>query len=108
MPVERLGPGHFRQRGSSHLTVADDSNGNEFARLFLKTGIEVSAVSDFQFEAWRKLALNYAGAVPALVLKPASVAQRTPIADIMRALVPECIVVGRAEGADLDDSLIEA
>jgi 2-dehydropantoate 2-reductase len=108
MPVERIGPGHFRQRGNGHLTVAADFNGDEFARLFLNTGIDVSTTSDFQSEAWRKLALNCAGAVSALVLKPAAIAQRTPIANIMKALVRECIVVGRAEGADLDDSLVES
>jgi 2-dehydropantoate 2-reductase len=108
MPVERVGPGHFRQRSDGHLTVPADFNGKEFAGLFLETGIEVSTTSDFQSAAWRKLALNCAGAVSALVLKPAAIVRRAPIADIMKALVQECVAVGRAEGADLDDSLIES
>jgi 2-dehydropantoate 2-reductase len=56
---------------------------------------------------WRKLALNCAGAVSALTLKPAGIAVSEGIGDIMRALVHECIAVGRAEGAVLDDALVE-
>jgi 2-dehydropantoate 2-reductase len=108
MPVERDAPGYFRQRRAGRLTIPANANGEEFARLFHKTGIEVILTSDFQSEVWRKLAVNCAGAVSALILKPASISQRPPIADIMRSLVRECVGVGRAEGASLDDSLVES
>jgi 2-dehydropantoate 2-reductase len=107
MPVEREAPGFFRQRGDGKCTVPAKPSGEEFARLFDKTGIEVVLASDFQTALWRKLAVNCAGAISALVLKPASIVQRPQIADLMRSLIRECIVVGRAEGASLDDSLVE-
>ncbi|HEV2328034.1 MAG TPA: 2-dehydropantoate 2-reductase [Verrucomicrobiae bacterium] len=107
MPVEREAPGYFRQRRAGDCTVPANSNGEEFARLFDKTGIEVVLASDFQTALWRKLAINCAGAVSALVLKPASISRRPDMADIIRGLVRECVVVGRAEGAALDDSLVE-
>ena len=107
LPAERLAPGHIRQRRDGVLTVPDDANGRDFARLFLTTGIAVRTTADFQSEAWRKLALNCAGAVSALTLRPAGIAAAEPIADIMRALVRECIAVGRAVGANLDDGLVE-
>jgi 2-dehydropantoate 2-reductase len=108
LPAERVAPGHVRQRGDSKLTVPADANGRAFAQLFLNTGLAVSTTLDFRSDAWRKLALNCAGAVSALILKPAGIASSEPIGDIMRALVRECIEVGRAEGATLDDALIEA
>ncbi|HLB99121.1 MAG TPA: 2-dehydropantoate 2-reductase [Acetobacteraceae bacterium] len=108
MPVERIAPGYLRQRGTGRFTVAADANGKAFAGLFLNTGIEVVITPDFRSAAWRKLAVNCAGAVSALVLKPAGIAQRAPVAEVMRALVRECIAVGRAEGAELEDSLVEA
>jgi 2-dehydropantoate 2-reductase len=108
MPVERQAPGYFRQRRSGRLTIPANPNGEEFSHLFHKTGIEVVLTSDFQSEVWRKLAINCAGAVSALILKPASIVQQPPIADIMRSLIRECIAVGRAEGASLDDSLVES
>ena len=108
LPVEREAPGYFRQRRAGYLTVPANANGEEFARLFQKTGLEVNLTSDFQTALWRKLAINCAGAVSALVLKPALIVHQPPVADIMRSLVRECIAVGRAEGASLDDSLVDS
>jgi 2-dehydropantoate 2-reductase len=108
LPAERGAPGQVRQRGDGLLTVPADANGEAFAGLFRGTGLMVSSTTDFRSHAWRKLALNCAGAVSALVLQPAGIAMREPIADIMRSLVRECVAVGRAEGAVLDASLVEA
>jgi 2-dehydropantoate 2-reductase len=107
LPAERLETGHIWQRRDGTLTVRADSNGNDFARLFASTRLAVVTVADFPTHAWRKLALNCAGAVPALTLRPAGIASSKPIADIMRALVRECVAVGRADGAALDDALVE-
>lgn len=108
MPVEREAPGLFRQRRAGLFTVPANSNGEEFARLFDNTGIEIVLEPDFQTALWRKLAINCAGAVSALVLKPSSIARQPQIAGIMRSLVRECVAVGRAEGASLDDSVVES
>jgi len=108
MPVERKAPGVFLQRRAGHITIPANSNGEEFARLFDKTGIEVALATDFQTALWHKLAINCAGAISALVLRPALITHRPHIADMMRSLVRECITVGRAEGASLDDSVIES
>ena len=107
LPAERMGPGHVLQRRDGQLTVPWDANGRDFAQLFLTTGLVVCTTSDFRSQAWRKLAVNCAGAVSALILKPAGIAAHEPIGGIMRALVRECITVGRAEGAILADSLVE-
>jgi 2-dehydropantoate 2-reductase len=107
LPAERSAPGHVWQRRDGSLTVPDDSDGRDFARLFLTTGFTVVTTPDFRSLSWRKLALNCAGAVPALTLRPAGIALVEAIGDIMRDLVRECIAVGRAAGAILDDSLVE-
>ncbi len=80
---------------------------SDFIASLNSAGLTVTTTPDFRSHAWRKLALNCAGAVSALVLKPAGIAAREPIADIMRSLVRECIAVGRAEGAILDDDWVE-
>jgi len=107
LPAERVAPGHVRQRGDGRLTVPADANGTDFARLFLTTGLTVVTTGDFRSQAWRKLAVNCAGAVSALTLQPAGIAASEPIAAIMRDLVRECIAVGRAEGAVLPDSVLD-
>ncbi len=106
--AERSGPGRIRQRKPAWLMVPDTGAGRSFAGLFGRTRIDVRTTDDFCTEAWRKLALNCAGALSAILLKPAGIVQIDAIADVMRGLVRECISVGRAEGARLEDELVEA
>ncbi|WP_165190773.1 2-dehydropantoate 2-reductase [Caulobacter soli] len=105
IPAERSAPGRVRQRRDGTILVPDGEAGEALVALFAHTPIAVSTTSDFKTAAWKKLALNCAGAVNALTLKPAGVARREPIAEIMKALVGECVAVGRAQGATLPDDL---
>lgn len=105
IPAERSAPGRVLQRRNGWIKVPAGGAGEDFAGLFAHTPIAVEGVEDFTTEAWKKLALNCAGAVNALTLKPAVVAHDEGAAQVMRALVRECVAVGRAEGADLSDDL---
>jgi 2-dehydropantoate 2-reductase len=105
IPAERSAPGRVRQRRDGSILVPEGAAGQAFVGLFAHTPIDVATTPDFKTAAWKKLALNCAGAVNALTLRPAGVARREPVADIMRALVGECVAVGRAEGADLPSDL---
>lgn len=105
IPAERSAPGQVRQRRNGSMVVPTGEHGEAFAQLFAHSPIAVRTTDDWPTVAWRKLAINCAGAVSALTLKPAGIAQDPEIAELMRALVRECIAVGRAEGADLPDTL---
>jgi len=105
IPAERAAPGRIRQRRDGTILVPEGAAGEAFVALLAHTPIAAATTADFKTAAWKKLALNCAGAVNALTLQPSGVAAREPIADIMRALVGECVAVGRAEGADLPDDL---
>jgi 2-dehydropantoate 2-reductase len=107
LPAERLAPGHVHQRRRGTLIVPDGEAGRGFVALFEGAGLDVSTSADFRTQAWRKLVVNSAGAVSALTLKPAGIARDEAIGDIMLALMRECLAVGRAEGAVLEDSLPE-
>lgn len=107
VPCERASPSSMRQRAPGKLTVSDDALGRSFAPLFAGTSFEVSLTADFRSAAWRKLCLNCAGVLPALLLRPAGIMRDEGIGSVSRQLVRECIAVGRAEGAVLDDSLVE-
>ncbi|MCR5870276.1 hypothetical protein LRS12_05770 [Sphingomonas sp. J344] len=99
------------QRRSGSLTVPNDPAGTAFAALFAHSPIDTILTDDWQSAAWRKLAINCAGAVNALTLQPSGIARDAEAAELMRALIRECIAVGRAEGAtlpdDLPDSIVE-
>ncbi|PKP85980.1 MAG: 2-dehydropantoate 2-reductase [Alphaproteobacteria bacterium HGW-Alphaproteobacteria-16] len=107
IPAERHAPGHVVQRRTGTMTVPSGTAGAAFAALFAHSPIALDQTDDWLSAAWRKLAINCAGAVNALTLRPAEVAHDPDVAALMRGLVRECIAVGRAEGADLDDALAD-
>jgi 2-dehydropantoate 2-reductase len=106
-PAQRLSPGRLRQRGPAILIVPQGDAGESFMDLFAATPIKVSQTADIRSELWKKLCVNSAAAPGTVLLLPAVIARRAGIADIMRGMVRECIAVGRAEGAVMDDGLVD-
>jgi len=105
LPADRTAPGRTVQRGPAHLVVPAGDNGAAFLALFEHANFDAKQTDDFATAVWRKLCLNCAGAVSAVLLKPAGIAHHDGVAEIMRTLVRECVAVGRAEGATLPDSI---
>lgn len=108
IPTERTAPGRILQRRMGTILVPEGREGEAFVALFAATPIAVSTTGDFVTAAWRKLAINCAGIVNALTMRPAEVTNDPGVAEAMRALVRECIAVGRAEGAELPDGLADS
>lgn len=106
IPAERDAPGRVRQRREGVIVVPKGRDGADFTGLFAHTKLRVSTDADFKSVLWRKLCVNCAGAVNGIALKPHVIARDPDIADYMRGLVAECVAVGRAEGADLDDDIV--
>lgn len=107
IPAERMAPGAIVQRRTGSMVVPAGANGEAFARLFAHTPIDVHTTEDWLSAAWRKLAINCAGAVNALTLKPAGIFADPDVAKLARGMVRECVAVGRAEGACLPDTLTD-
>jgi 2-dehydropantoate 2-reductase len=107
IPAERTAPGRILQRLNGAIVVPAGADGDAFVRLFAYCPIAVSTTADFLTAAWEKLTLNCTGAVNALILKPNGIVHDPAVAGLMRALMEECIAVGRAEGARLSDDLPE-
>ncbi len=108
LPAERAADLRVTQRGPGKIVVPDGEAGRAFVRLFEGTPLSVTTTADFKSAIWRKLCLNSAGVISALLLKPTGVLRDEPLGDIARTLVAECVAVGRAEGAVLEDELPEA
>jgi 2-dehydropantoate 2-reductase len=107
-PAERQTPEKVRQRGVMHLKAPDDELGRAFIELFAGTSADAVVVPDFVTVAWRKLCHNAAGVLPALLLQPSGVLRGEAIGETALQIVRECVAVGRAEGAKLDDDVPEA
>lgn len=106
-PVERVSPGHVRQRGPVVLKFPATAPGRSFGSLFAGTEVNCEAVDDFVSVIWWKLCLNSAGVVNALTLKPSGIAHDPHAARLMRKIVEETAAVGRAEGAQLDSGIAD-
>jgi 2-dehydropantoate 2-reductase len=106
-PAERTTPGRMRQRGASWIVVPDSENGRAFVPLFATSNFDVRT-DDFTTRAWAKLCINAPGAISAILMKPTGVIHVESIPELTRGIVRECIAVGRAEGAVLDDAIVEA
>jgi 2-dehydropantoate 2-reductase len=105
LPAERLSPGRTVQRGPAHLVVPEGKIGAEFLALFAHTNFDAKQTDDFTTAVWRKLCLNSAGVVSAVLVKPQGIVHHEGCAEIIRTIVRECVAVGRAEGAKLEDSI---
>lgn len=106
-PAERLADGDVRMRGPARMRVEDTPLGREFADLFDGSAARIEPVADFITAAWQKLCLNAVGALNALTLRPSGVLRDEAIGRLAVAMVAEAVAVGRAEGAQLSDSLGE-
>jgi 2-dehydropantoate 2-reductase len=107
-PAERKSPSHVVQRGIMHLKAPADSLGEAFIHLFAGTPADAIVVPDIGTVAWRKLCHNAVGVLPTILLQPQGVLHDEALSDVARQIVRETIAVGRAEGAELDDSVVEA
>jgi len=106
-PVERMPDGSVLQRGEVVMQVEVGALGEEFAGLFAGSLARVVVTEDFVTAAWRKLCTNAAGAVSALMLKPAGVLRDEALQGVALDLVAECAAVARAEGATLAEDVGE-
>ncbi|MFI5358409.1 MAG: 2-dehydropantoate 2-reductase [Opitutales bacterium] len=107
LPCERRAADRIWQRAGGRLTVPDGPLGREFVAFFADTPIMAGVTADFKSAAWRKLCLNAVGILSALTRRPAGVMREEAMAGLGRAIAQECIAVGRAEGAVLEDGLAD-
>jgi 2-dehydropantoate 2-reductase len=105
IPAERPTSGRIVQRGPGRMIVPAGPSGTLFTALFAGTAINVTETPDFKSAVWRKLCLNSVGAINALLLKPTGVFHDEAIGRLALGFARESLLVGRAEGAVLEDSL---
>lgn len=107
LPATRLAPGRMVQHRHGIIAVPEGRNGADFVALFDKTEIEARAHADFLSQLWVKLCGNCSAIVPALTLRATGPVWSADLEAIIRGLAEECAAVGRAEGADVPQSVVE-
>ena len=107
VPTERRPDGSVHVRGGTLMKVERTPLGSEFADLFAGSLATMMLVEDFTTAAWWKLCINSVGALNAIALKPAGILRDETMGRVAMEMVAECLAVGRAEGAQLEDSMPE-
>jgi 2-dehydropantoate 2-reductase len=108
LPASRTAPGEVKWKRIAAVTVPEGPDGEAFANLFAGSFVTAETSDEFVTRAWLKLCNNApSGAILALTGQRMRVIHEPGIADLARAILKETIAVGRAEGAHLDDALIE-
>jgi 2-dehydropantoate 2-reductase len=104
LPAQRTAPGEITTYGGASLIVGDGRAGREFADLFSGTFVKIQVTDDFMTRQWEKLCLNASsGSISSLTLNPDAIATVPGLKELAKQVIAECIAVGRAEGAKLDD-----
>ena len=103
VPAERRSDGDILQRAGASLRVENTALGADFAALFAGTMAKIELMDDFFSAVWAKLCINSAGVISALTLKPAGILRDEALGEVALGIIAECVTVGRAEGARLDD-----
>jgi len=108
LPVSRTAPGEVKWKRIAAVTVPEGPDGEAFVNLFAGSFVTAETSDEFVTRAWLKLCSNApSGAILALTGQRMRVMHEPGVADLARAILKETIAVGRAEGAKLDDALIE-
>lgn len=105
LPVERKADDDIQVRGAGIMKAEDGRLGHGFASLFTGSAVRVELTTDLTTAAWSKLCINAAGALCALAQQPTRVLWSDAMSRIALGIVEECVAVGRAEGANLDDAM---
>jgi 2-dehydropantoate 2-reductase len=108
LPAARSAPGRIVQQRHGIIAVPAGKNGDDLVALFAHTEIAALADPDFLSQVWIKLCSNSAAIFPALTLGATGPVWNADIEAIIRGVVEECAMVGRAEGATIAQSVVEA
>jgi len=107
--VEFTEPGRITVKLVGETILEGGKTGERIARLFNSCGLKTRLSDNMALELWSKLTMN-------CVINPLSAILRVPDKEIAadslfvlrRRIVEECISVGRAEGIELDMSILES
>ena len=92
-------------RGRVDITLPAANGG--VAELLRQSGCEVTLADDFTTAAWRKLLVNALAGFIVLTGRRSGMFRRDDVAALSRRYLTECLAVARAEGADLDNGVID-
>jgi 2-dehydropantoate 2-reductase len=99
--------GWVRLRTPVRLVLPDDPVARRLADTLRCPRLFVDTDPDFGTAAWHKLLTNAVAGLMALTGRKSGMFRRDDVASLARDYLAECLAVARAEGAKLEDDVIE-
>jgi 2-dehydropantoate 2-reductase len=99
--------GFIRLRTGVRLVLPDTGAAHRLAALMDDTDVTVELDPDFVTAAWRKLLVNAVADLMVLTGRRSGMFRRDDVAALARRYLTECLTVARAEGANLDDDVVD-
>ena len=99
--------GWIRVRTRVRLVLPATDAGENLADLLRPAGMTVDLDPGFTTEAWRKLLVNALAGLMVLTGRRSGMFRRDDVAALSRHYLAECLAVAQAEGASLDDGVID-
>jgi 2-dehydropantoate 2-reductase len=96
-----------RVRTQPRLVLPDTEAAATLAELLRGAGVTVELDPDFVTAAWRKLLVNAVVGLMVLSGRRAGIFRRDDVAALGRRYLAECLAVARADGAHLDERVID-
>lgn len=106
-PAQREPDASVWLRAKPRLTLPALPQANRVVDVLSGSRCQVELAADFSSVAWRKLLQNAVAGLMVLANRRAGMFSREDIAGLARAYLQECLAVARAEGAVLDDGVVE-
>lgn len=99
--------GWIRVRQGVRLVLPANDAAQGLADLLRGTGVTVELDPDFLTAAWRKLLVNAVVGFMVLTGRRTGIFGRDDVAALARRYLAECLAVARADGANLDDGVVD-
>jgi 2-dehydropantoate 2-reductase len=99
--------GWIRLRTQARLVLPVSSAAETLAGPFRAAGITVELDPDFISATWHKLLVNAVVGLMVLTGRRSGMFRRDDVAALARRYLAECLAVARADGAELDDRVVD-
>jgi 2-dehydropantoate 2-reductase len=99
--------GWVRLRTGVRLVLPESEGAHKLAALLDSTDATVELDPDFITAAWRKLLVNAVADLMVLTGRRSGMFRRDDVAALSRRYLAECLAVARAEGATLEDEVVD-
>lgn len=107
-PIEKLADNKYKYDIKPRISIPQSALGDTFKTLFPINFIDIILDDDFKSAAWKKLCFSASlGAIQSRYERTCEIFKESEYLNIFKQLIKEAILVGKADGANIESNYIE-